>query len=254
MAGVHRHRMQHRTAAARHRPWPSPLACCNTAMMTAAAYVHCRCRRRVARVAIRHEPTAIRQRCRRTRRCVAAAGGNSAASATQLLTHATFECTLLYFCLRNIIHPTSPCPASLCISLLWHLLTSPLQVLLFLKAHQLLSENNHQCIIALQPNGSPVLYTPSSAAGSAAAMPALVLERVQQLLLETPAAGTLAGNSEPWVWLPQCHRTYLWQGAPWIAKNAGGYSSASDQLKAVLLARCADSSLVCQKGLCGSSA
>ncbi|WIA15471.1 hypothetical protein OEZ85_002111 [Tetradesmus obliquus] len=63
------------------------------------------------------------------------------------------------------------------------------QVLLFLKAHQLLSENNHQCIIALQPNGSPVLYTLSSAAGSAAAMPALVLERVQQLLLETPAAG-----------------------------------------------------------------
>jgi hypothetical protein len=64
-------------------------------------------------------------------------------------------------------------------------------VLLFLKAHQLLSENNHQCIIALQPNGSPVLFTPSSAGGSAAAMPALVLERVQQQLLETPAAGRL---------------------------------------------------------------
>ncbi|KAF6266389.1 transcription factor Tfb4-domain-containing protein [Scenedesmus sp. NREL 46B-D3] len=69
--------------------------------------------------------------------------------------------------------------------------TGSTEVLLFLKAHQLLSENNHQCILALQPNGSPVLYTPSSADGSAAAMPALVLERVQQLLIETPSAGQL---------------------------------------------------------------
>jgi hypothetical protein len=67
------------------------------------------------------------------------------------------------------------------------------QVLLYLKAHQLLSENNHQCILALQPNGSPVLYTPGSAGGGAAAMPALVLERVQQLLVKTPAAGAFVG-------------------------------------------------------------
>lgn len=57
-----------------------------------------------------------------------------------------------------------------------------LQLLIFLRAHQLLSEHNHQCVMALTPNSSPVLVTPDSCSGNSAALPALLLERVTRLM------------------------------------------------------------------------
>jgi hypothetical protein len=57
-----------------------------------------------------------------------------------------------------------------------------LQLLIFLRAHQLLSEHNHQCVMALTPTSSPVLVTQDSCSGNSAALPALLLERVTRLL------------------------------------------------------------------------
>lgn len=54
--------------------------------------------------------------------------------------------------------------------------------MIFLRAHQLLSEHNHQCVMALTPNSSPMLVTPDSCAGNSAALPALLLERLTHLL------------------------------------------------------------------------
>lgn len=54
--------------------------------------------------------------------------------------------------------------------------------MIFLRAHQLLSEHNHQCVMALTPNSSPVLVTPDSCSGNSAALPALLLERITHLM------------------------------------------------------------------------
>ncbi len=51
--------------------------------------------------------------------------------------------------------------------------------------------------MALQPNSSPIVFTPSSAAGSAAALPTLAVERMQQLVAATTAAAAAAPGERP---------------------------------------------------------
>lgn len=58
------------------------------------------------------------------------------------------------------------------------------QLLIFVRAHSLLSEYNHQCVMALTANSSPMLVTPDSCIGSTAALPGLLLERLTHLLQE----------------------------------------------------------------------
>lgn len=56
------------------------------------------------------------------------------------------------------------------------------QLLIFLRAHQLLSDLNHQCVMALTPSSSPMLVTPDSCSGNSAALPTLLLERITHLM------------------------------------------------------------------------
>ena len=74
-----------------------------------------------------------------------------------------------------------------------------LQLLIFLCAHQLLSEGNHQCVMALTPNSSPMLVTPDSCSGNTAALPTLLLERLTQLLeAEYSSTQDMAGEGTGW--------------------------------------------------------
>jgi hypothetical protein len=57
-----------------------------------------------------------------------------------------------------------------------------LQLLVFLRAHQLLSEHNHQCVIAVGQSSCPIVYTPSSTTNSSTSRESLLLDRLALLL------------------------------------------------------------------------